>query len=55
MKKIRVGCCMNLQGCRVSDEIEVEDDATEAEIDEQVREWALEQFEWWREGAEEQP
>jgi hypothetical protein len=45
--KIKVGCAIPLSGCRISDEIEVEDLATEAEIDEAVLKWALERFEYW--------
>jgi hypothetical protein len=47
MKTIKVGCAMSLQGARIEDEIQVEDDATEEEIAEQVREWALQHFDWW--------
>tara|TARA_R110002126_G_scaffold115903_1_gene254840 strand:+ start:134 stop:286 length:153 start_codon:yes stop_codon:yes gene_type:complete len=47
MKLIKVGCAMGLSGCRKSDEVEVEDDATGEQIKEAAREWAMEQFEWW--------
>ena len=46
---IKVGCAMSLSGCRISDEIEVDDNATAEEIEAEVREWALARFEWWRE------
>ena len=48
MRKIKVGCAMDLQGARIEDEIEVEDNATAEDIDGQGREWALQHFEWWR-------
>lgn len=47
MKRIEVGVAMGLQGCRIEDSIEVEDDATDSEIEDQVREWALSHVEWW--------
>ena len=47
MKKIKVGCSMPLSGCKIADEIEVEDTATQAEIDEAVSEWASDKFEYW--------
>jgi hypothetical protein len=47
--KIKVGCAMRLQGCKIHDEIEVDQGATEEEIAAQIREWALAEFEWWRE------
>ena len=47
MKKIKVGCSIGIQGCKIEDEIEVDDDATSEEIDLEAREWALSHFEWW--------
>ena len=38
---------MGLSGCRKSDCVEVEDDATPEDIEAAAREWAFEQFEWW--------
>jgi hypothetical protein len=45
---IKVGVSMGLEGCVVEEEIEVEDEATEAQIESEVREWALQHVEWWR-------
>ena len=45
--KLKVGCSMGLAGCRIEDEIVVEDDATAEDIEDAVREWALGHFEWW--------
>lgn len=47
MKHIKVGVSMHLQGCKIEDVIEVEDDATQDDIDAEVREWALQYVEWW--------
>lgn len=47
--KIKVGCEMDIVGAKVEDEIEVDDDAAPEQIDEEVREWALQHFSWWRE------
>ena len=47
--KIKVGCSMPLSGCKIADEIEVEDAATQEEIAEAVSEWASGKFEYWRE------
>lgn len=44
--KITVWVSMSLVGCERHDEIEVEDDATEEEIEEAGREWMWEQIEW---------
>lgn len=44
--KVRVHCAMSLQGCERNDVLDLADDLTEAQIEEEVREWALEQFEW---------
>lgn len=49
MRRIKVGISMRLQGCEIEEEIEVEDDATEEDIEEQVREWAFGNVEWWHE------
>ncbi len=35
-----------LAGCVIRDAIEVEDGGTDAEIEAEVREWALERVEW---------
>ncbi len=45
--KIKVGVSMGLQGCKIEDEIDVEDDATEEEIEAEAREWAFDHIEWW--------
>lgn len=45
---IKVGCALSLQNCKIEDELIVEDGATEEEIEEAVREWAHQYFEWWR-------
>lgn len=49
--KIKVGCAMDMQGARREDEIEVDEESTPEEIDAEVREWALQHFEWWRGGV----
>jgi hypothetical protein len=38
---------MRIVGCRIEEIIDVEDDATPSEVDEQVREWAMDRFEYW--------
>ena len=53
--KIKVGCSMSIQGAELEDEIEMPDDATNDEIEAEVREWALEQFEWYWTQAETSP
>lgn len=40
------------QGSDCEFEFEVEDDATEQEIREELREWALEHVDWWYEEIE---
>lgn len=53
---IKVGCSLSLQGCKIEDEIEVEDSSSQEEIEEDVREWAFQHFEYWRdEGVEVKP
>lgn len=47
--KLRVCVSMGLQGCEIEDEIEVSDDATEGEIEDEVSEWAHQHVEWWYE------
>jgi len=47
MRRIKVGCCMGLQGCQSDDVIEVEDESTHSDIEQEVRQWALEHFDWW--------
>lgn len=49
MRKIKVGMSMNLTGCRVEDEIEVEDDATPEQVEEELREWAMGHIDYWSE------
>jgi len=49
MREIKVGVSIGLQGCKIEDTIEVEDDATEDDIDLQTREWALDHVDWWYE------
>ena len=44
---IRAGCGMHIQGTECEQIIEVPGDATHDEIEAEVREWALEQFEWY--------
>lgn len=46
---IKVFVSLGLVGCRVEDEIEIEDDLSDLDIEEVVREWKDEQVEWsWR-------
>lgn len=52
MRHINVYVSMGLSGCRIEEDIEVEDDATEEEIESQVSEWALDKVEWWHEEAD---
>ena len=47
MKRIAVGISMGLQGCKIEAEIQVEDNASPEEIEDEVREWALQHVEWW--------
>ncbi len=54
MKRINVGCSMGLQGCRIEDTIEVEDEATPDEIEGEVREWAFQHFEYWHDAEDPQ-
>lgn len=49
MKRLKVGVSMGLQGCKFNAEIEVKDDASEEDIEDQVREWALGHVDWWYE------
>lgn len=44
--KVRVWVSMNLVGCVRCDEIEVDDNATEEEVEESVRDWMFEHIEW---------
>jgi hypothetical protein len=46
MKRIKVGCSMGLVGCKIEDEIQIEDDE---DVDQAVREWAFQNFEYWGE------
>lgn len=46
---LKVGCSMPLSGCRIEGEIEIKDAATAEEIDQCIREWAFENFEFWGE------
>ena len=46
MKTIRVYVETNLVGSRVTGEIEVEDDATDDEVELSLREWMFENIEW---------
>ncbi len=46
MRTIEVWIETNLIGSRFSDEIEVEDTATDADIDAEVREWMFNHIEW---------
>jgi hypothetical protein len=48
MRKIPVFVSTYLCNSRISDTIEVEDDATEEEIDAQIKEWMFEQIEYGR-------
>lgn len=52
MKQVKVGCSMGLSGCRKEDVLELEDDATDDEIEQAAREWAFGNFEWWYETDE---
>lgn len=45
--KVKVGCSMDLQGARIEDVIDVPDDLTEDQINDEVREWVFEHLEWW--------
>lgn len=47
MIRIKVGVSIGLQGCKIEDEIEVEDEASVEEVEEVVREWALGHVDWW--------
>lgn len=47
MKRIKVGVSLGLQGCEITDEIEIEDDVSANEVEAEVREWALQHVEWW--------
>lgn len=53
MKKITVTTHTGFPGCVHVDEIEVEDDATEEEIEEACKEVAFERIEWYYEEEEE--
>jgi hypothetical protein len=44
--RIDVVLSNGLAGCTIRDAIEVEDASTDAEIEAEVREWALERVEW---------
>jgi hypothetical protein len=44
---VKVGCSIGLQGCRIEDEIEVDDNATQEDIEQQVKEWAMGHFDYW--------
>lgn len=46
---VRAVVAMGLQGCKIEDEIDIEDGSTEEEIETEVRNWALEKVEWWHE------
>ncbi len=45
--KLKVGCSMGLTGCRIEDELEIEDGTPAEVIQQLVRDWALEHFDWW--------
>lgn len=44
--QIKVTLSNGLAGCTVKDVIEIEDGATDEQIEAEVREWALERAEW---------
>lgn len=46
---VKAGVSLGLQGCKIEDDLEIEDGSTEQEIEEFVREWALQHVEWWHE------
>lgn len=48
---IKVGVRLGLQGCKIESELEVETDSSPEEIEEWVREWALQHVEWWSRDA----
>ncbi len=52
MKKIKVGVSIGLSGCKIEDEIEVEDDLSLEEIEVTAREWAMDRLDWWFEETE---
>ena len=50
MKKYKFCLSLRLQGCEITEEVEIDDDdATEDEVEEILREWVFEQLEFWKE------
>ena len=45
--KVKYTCSNGLVGCRLTGEIEVDDDATDEDIEESVRDAVHERLEWW--------
>lgn len=48
-RRLKVGIRMGLHGCKIEDEIEVAEEASEEEIEQAVSEWALGRVDWWHE------
>lgn len=46
---VKAGVSLSLQGCKIEVALEIEDGSTDLEIEESVREWALQYVEWWHE------
>lgn len=55
MKRIIWHVSMGLQGCKREDELDVEDDATDEQIEAIVREQVYEQIDWGWESAPQPP
>lgn len=47
MAKYNVGVSMGIKSCRIEDVLDIEDDATEDEVERQIREWAMGHIEFW--------
>ena len=52
MKTIQWHILLNPAGCKASGTLEVADDATEEDIENNVKEAALQEVEWWHEEVE---
>ncbi len=46
MRTLKIYLTIGFPGAMHRDEIEVEDDATEEQIEEEVRDWAMNHVEW---------
>lgn len=49
MRMLKVGIALvgGAAGCKIESTLEVEDDATQSDIEESVHEWAMDHVEYW--------